>query len=80
MFSSFLLARSPLVVDTDRVQMCLAFATVEQKLGEVDRARAVLTYGSQFADPRRAEPYWQVKRASKHCSSVLALLAGRQSE
>ena len=28
-------------------------------LGEVDRARAVLQYGSQFADPRRDVAYWQ---------------------
>ncbi|CAN0465093.1 unnamed protein product, partial [Ectocarpus sp. 12 AP-2014] len=40
-------------------EMCMSFAAVEQKLGEIDRARAVWTYGSQFADPRRAEPYWQ---------------------
>eukprot|EP00903_Cladosiphon_okamuranus_P006058 g5973.t1 len=40
-------------------EMCVAFAMVEQKLGEIDRARAVFSHGSQFADPRRATPYWQ---------------------
>jgi pre-mRNA-splicing factor SYF1 len=38
--------------------MCLKFAEVERKLGEVDRARAVLQHGSQFADPRREAVYW----------------------
>ncbi|CAM9403150.1 unnamed protein product [Chrysoparadoxa australica] len=40
-------------------ELCLDFAKMEQGLGEVDRARAVLTHGSQFADPRRNETYWE---------------------
>ena len=48
------------------LQMCVAFAMVEQKLGEIDRARAVFTHGSQFADPRRAAPYWQVGRGVRY--------------
>ena len=32
--------------------MCLKYAEVEKKLGEVDRARAVYTHASQFCDPR----------------------------
>ena len=32
--------------------MCLKFAEVERQLGEIDRARAIYAYCSQFADPR----------------------------
>lgn len=32
--------------------MCMRFADMERKLGEIDRARAVYTYASQFSDPR----------------------------
>lgn len=46
--------------------MCMAYAKVEQKLGEIDRARAVLTHGSQFADPRRATAFWQASEISLH--------------
>lgn len=40
-------------------QICLEYADVERKLGEVDRARTVYQHGSQFADPRREQAYWQ---------------------
>ena len=30
----------------------MRFADMERKLGEIDRARAVYTYASQFSDPR----------------------------
>lgn len=33
-------------------QMCLRFADLERKLGEVDRARTVYTYAAQMCDPR----------------------------
>lgn len=33
------------------------------RLGEVDRARAILQYGSQFSDPRRDAGYWKVFRS-----------------
>jgi pre-mRNA-splicing factor SYF1 len=45
--------------DDDARTLCLEFAEMERKLGEIDRARAVLQYGSQFADPRREAGYWQ---------------------
>jgi pre-mRNA-splicing factor SYF1 len=38
--------------------MCLDFAKMETSLHEVDRARAVLAYGAQLADPRRFPEYW----------------------
>ena len=42
--------------------LCLEFAEMERKLGEVDRARAILQYGSQFSDPRRDSAYWKAWR------------------
>lgn len=38
--------------------ICIDYAEMERKLGEIDRARAILQHGSQFADPRRAPTYW----------------------
>ena len=32
--------------------MCMRYAQLETKLGEVDRARSVYSHGSQFSDPR----------------------------
>ncbi|KAF5394014.1 Pre-mRNA-splicing factor SYF1, partial [Paragonimus heterotremus] len=34
-------------------QMCLRFADLERKLGEIDRARAVYAYCAQMCDPRK---------------------------
>lgn len=39
--------------------LCIQYASVEAKLGEIDRARAVFQHGSQFADPRKHSDYWQ---------------------
>jgi pre-mRNA-splicing factor SYF1 len=39
-------------------KLCLRFASLERKLGEVDRARAVYAHGAQFADPRVSPEYW----------------------
>lgn len=50
------------IMDLDDVssrQMCINFAGSERKLGEIDRARAVLIYGSQTADPKRDMQYWE---------------------
>eukprot|EP01041_Mallomonas_annulata_P004566 gene4566-9076_t len=46
--------------DEASCRLCLEYADMERKLGEVDRARAVLQHGSQFADPRRDREvgYW----------------------
>jgi pre-mRNA-splicing factor SYF1 len=38
--------------------LCIEYADMERKLGEIDRARAILQHGSQFADPRRERSYW----------------------
>ena len=39
--------------------LCLEFADMERKLGEIDRARAIMQHGSQFADPRKDPIYWR---------------------
>jgi len=40
-------------------KLCLDFANMETSLQEIDRARAVLAYGAQMADPRRNDEYWK---------------------
>lgn len=41
--------------------LCLEFSSMEQKLGEVDRARAILIYASQFSDPQLTEDsFWNI--------------------
>lgn len=32
--------------------MCLRYAKMEKKVGEIDRARAIMVHGAQLADPR----------------------------
>ena len=38
--------------DDQTREMCLRFAELERKLGEVDRARAIYSHCSQICDPR----------------------------
>ncbi|XP_066295028.1 pre-mRNA-splicing factor SYF1-like [Branchiostoma lanceolatum] len=40
-------------------EMCLRFADLEKKLGEIDRARAVYAHCSQMCDPRTTASFWQ---------------------
>eukprot|EP00794_Sanderia_malayensis_P015651 gene15651-17230_t len=40
-------------------EMCIRFADMERKLGEVDRARAVYSYCSQICDPRSTQTFWK---------------------
>jgi len=40
-------------------RICLEYAKMETGLREVDRARTVLVYGAQLADPRRDPEYWK---------------------
>ncbi|KAL1124380.1 hypothetical protein AAG570_001009, partial [Ranatra chinensis] len=40
-------------------EMCLRFAEMETKLGEIDRARAIYAYCSQICDPRVTSNFWQ---------------------
>ena len=45
--------------DKEAKDMCLKFAEMERRLGEIDRARAIYGHGSQFCDPRTTPTYWQ---------------------
>lgn len=44
--------------DGEAKQMCLKFAEMERRLGEIDRARGIYGHGSQFADPRTDKSFW----------------------
>lgn len=41
------------------VKMCTDFAKMEAELQEIARARAIYTYGSTTADPRRLPEFWK---------------------
>ncbi len=41
--------------DKDAKKLVLMYADMERKLGEIDRARALLAHGSQFANPAEDE-------------------------
>lgn len=45
--------------DQEAKEMCLKFAEMERRLGEIDRARAIYGHASQFCDPRRNADFWQ---------------------
>lgn len=45
--------------DRQTAVMCLRFASLERKLGEIDRARALYVHGSQFCDPRVNAEFWK---------------------
>jgi pre-mRNA-splicing factor SYF1 len=49
-------------------QLCLDYFKMERNLGEIDRARAILQYGSQFADPRRYPEFWKLWREFEEAS------------
>ncbi|KAL3945527.1 MAG: hypothetical protein SGBAC_000351 [Bacillariaceae sp.] len=44
--------------DSTAAKLCLDFAKMETSLQEIERARAILTYGAQMADPRRNDEFW----------------------
>lgn len=44
--------------DTEVRDMCLKFADMEKRLGEIDRARAIYGHASQFCDPRTNPEFW----------------------
>ena len=45
--------------DREARDMCLRFADMERRLGEIDRARAIYGHASQFCDPRTTPTFWQ---------------------
>ncbi|XP_039052835.1 pre-mRNA-splicing factor SYF1-like [Hibiscus syriacus] len=44
--------------DKDVKTMCLRYAELEKSLGEIDRARGIYVFASQFADPRSDADFW----------------------
>ncbi|KAA8519860.1 hypothetical protein F0562_014050 [Nyssa sinensis] len=44
--------------EKDVKTMCMRYAELEKSLGEIDRARGVFVYASQFADPRSDPDIW----------------------
>lgn len=51
-----------LTVPSHVIEIGKKFANIEKKLGEIDRARAIYGYVSQFCDPRKSdeEEFWKV--------------------
>ncbi|CAO1624930.1 unnamed protein product [Sympodiomycopsis kandeliae] len=45
--------------DSSAATMCLRFARLETKLGEIDRGRGIYRYASQFCDPRVHVSFWK---------------------
>ncbi|PHH66323.1 hypothetical protein CDD82_1569 [Ophiocordyceps australis] len=45
--------------DSEAKDMCVKFADMEKRLGEIDRARAIYKYASQFCDPRTNGDFWE---------------------
>lgn len=45
--------------DKDAASMCVKFAEMERRLGEIDRARAIYGHASQFCDPRVNGEFWR---------------------
>ncbi|OLY80154.1 Pre-mRNA-splicing factor syf1 [Smittium mucronatum] len=52
-------AIAELADEQQALSMCLEYLKLETKLGEIDRARALFGYGSQFADPRINADFWK---------------------
>ncbi|KAF2488096.1 hypothetical protein BDY17DRAFT_244227 [Neohortaea acidophila] len=45
--------------DAEAASMCVKFAEMERRLGEIDRARAIWGHASQFCDPRVDAGFWK---------------------
>merc|ERR1712046_60041 len=45
--------------DEDVKSLCLAYARLEKNLGEIERARAILTFASEFSDPHDDKDFWK---------------------
>ncbi|KAJ2080092.1 pre-mRNA-splicing factor syf1 [Coemansia sp. RSA 988] len=46
--------------DAQALLLALDYATAERRLGEIDRARALFAYASQFADPQIENRLWEM--------------------
>ncbi|GIL47375.1 hypothetical protein Vafri_4209 [Volvox africanus] len=49
--------------DDDVRELCMRYAALETKLGEIDRARAIYVHGAAVSHPDRAADYWAAWRA-----------------
>lgn len=49
--------------DDDVRELCMRYAALETKLGEIDRGRAIYVHGSAVSHPDRAADYWGAWRA-----------------
>jgi len=48
------------VLPDDKVkEICMRYADMERKLGEIDRARAIYVHCSQLCDPKTNQQFWQ---------------------
>ncbi|KAG5342203.1 hypothetical protein C0989_004515 [Termitomyces sp. Mn162] len=56
--TSIILIDDPVLPDRQTADICLRFAAMERKLGEIDRARAIIAHASQFCDPRVHPEFW----------------------
>jgi pre-mRNA-splicing factor SYF1 len=45
--------------DKDVCAMAMQFASLEAKLGEIDRARVIYAHTSQYCDPKKTKQFWQ---------------------
>lgn len=45
--------------DSDTLKLCVQYSSLERRLGEIDRARAILIHGSAMADPQRQISFWK---------------------
>jgi pre-mRNA-splicing factor SYF1 len=45
--------------DMQAKDICIRYAELERKLGEIDRARAIYGHASQFCDPRIIPSFWK---------------------
>jgi hypothetical protein len=71
--------------------MCLRYAALERRLGEIDRARAIYVHASSLADPRTDPGFWadwndfEVKHGNEDtfrcgCSTIAVALAASVSD
>ena len=45
--------------DEDTLKLVLQYSNLERKLGEIDRARAILVHGSNIANPAKHAAFWK---------------------
>jgi pre-mRNA-splicing factor SYF1 len=47
------------LADSEAKNICMDYAEMERKLGEIDRARAIYAYAGQFCDPNVHHEFWK---------------------